>query len=255
MRFIERILVAGLVLCPIAIVHADDPPPPPQGWTGKGELGFVDAKGNTDSNSLNAKLGLSDQVGPWKHTLTVDVLKGSTNGITAADHKDATWQSNYDLTTADYVFGNLTYTEDKLSSFKYQADATVGYGRKLIFTDDTKLTAQIGVGYGQLEPQTPIKDSSGNLIGEDYGSKQGSAVVQGEVKLEQVLTDTTKILDDLKVTYQSIDTYIQNDLSLQVKVSAKLALSLGYGLRHNSVVTVGTKATDTLTTVNLVYSF
>ena len=255
MRLIERILVAGLVFCPLAIVHADDPPPPPQGWTGKGELGFVDAKGNTDSNSLNAKLGLSDQIGPWKHSLTIDVLKGSTNGLTSADHKDATWQSNYDLTNADYLYGNLTYIDDQLSSFKYQANATVGYGRKLIFTDETKLTAQIGVGYGQVEPQTPIKDTAGNLIGDTYGNKEGSAVVQGEVKLEQVLTATTKLTDDLKVTYQSIDTYIQNDLALQVKVSAKLALSLGYGLRHNSVVTVGTKATDSLTTVALVYSF
>jgi putative salt-induced outer membrane protein len=255
MRLIDRILAAGLVLCPIAIVHADDPPPPPQGWTGKGELGFVDAKGNTDSNTLNAKLGLSDQVGPWKHSLTVDVIKGSTNGLTAVDHKDATWQSNYDLTTADYVFGNLTYINDQLSGYRYQANGTVGYGRKLIFTDDTKLTAQLGVGYGQVQPQTPVKDDVGNLIGEIYGTKESSAVVQGEVKLEQVLTDTTKIVDDLKVTYQSIDTYVQNDLALQVKVSSKLALSLGYGLRHNTSVAFGVKATDTLTTVNLVYSF
>ena len=63
------------------------------------------------------------------------------------------------------------------------------------------------------------------------------------------------MLEDLKVTYANINTYLQNDLAVQVKISTKLALSVAYEVRHNTDPPAGNKATDTLSTVNLVYSF
>lgn len=93
------------------------------------------------------------------------------------------------------------------------------------------------------------------MIGEIKGAKENAGVVQGEFKFEHAFTVTTKVLEDLKVTYADINTHIQNDLALQVKISTKLALSVAYGVRHNTNPTAGIRATDTLSTVNMVYSF
>ena len=49
------------------------------------------------------------------------------------------------------------------------------------------------------------------------------------------------------------NTFVQNDISLQVKMTDVLALAVGYGVRHNSNPPVEFKKTDTLTTINLVY--
>ncbi len=233
---------------------ADDAPPP-QGWSGKGELGFVDAKGNTNSDSVNAKLTAADQVGPWKHSFAVDVLQAKSNGVTSADRYDAQLQSNYDLTSASYVYGNLSYIDDKLSGFAYQANATLGYGRKLVDSATTKLSAQLGVGYGQVQPEQLTKDANGNITGRVKEDKENAAVVQSEVKFEQTLTDTTKLTDDFKVTYGNFNTYLRNDLAIAVKINTKLALSLAYSVIHNTSPPPDTYATDTLTTVNLVYAF
>ena len=46
-----------------------------------------------------------------------------------------------------------------------------------------------------------------------------------------------------------------NTLALTVKMSTKLALSLGYNLQDNTSPPPGLKKVDTLETVNLVYSF
>lgn len=248
------LVIFGFALCAAGSAAADDAPPP-QGWSGKGELGFVDAKGNTNAETIDAKLGLSDQIGPWKHSLNVDVLDAKSNDVTSANRKDATWQTNYDLSKLSYVYGSFSYIDDQFSGFAYQANLTAGYGRKFIDSAATKFAVQLGAGYGQLQPETPIKNALGTVIGEDKGNKESAAVVQGEAKFEHALTSTTKLLEDLKVTYADINTYLQNDLGVQVKINTKLALSVAYELRHNSAPSAGTKATDTLSTVNLVYSF
>jgi putative salt-induced outer membrane protein len=246
MQGLLRWSVVGLALCAAGIATADDAPPP-QGWSGKGELGFVDAKGNTNADTFDAKLGLADQVGPWKHSLAVDVLEAKTSGVTSANRKDATFQSNYDLTKASFVFGSVAYVDDQFSGFAYQANVTGGYGRKFIDTARDQIHgAARRIGYGQLQPETPVTNSSGVVIGETKLAKENAGVVQGEAKFEHAFTATTKLLEDLKVTYADVNTYIQNDLALQVKISTKLALSVAYGVRHNTNPPPGTKSTDTL---------
>ena len=51
--------------------------------------------------------------------------------------------------------------------------------------------------------------------------------------------------------------FAQNDLAISVAMSGKLALKAGLQTRHNTEVdeAAGVRRTDTLTTLNLVYSF
>ena len=53
----------------------------------------------------------------------------------------------------------------------------------------------------------------------------------------------------------SNDTPVTNTLALAVKVSGKLALSLGYNIQKNSNPPPGLKKLGSMETVNLVYSF
>ena len=46
-----------------------------------------------------------------------------------------------------------------------------------------------------------------------------------------------------------------NALAVSVKISTKLALSVGYAIQDNSKPPEGAKKLDTLETVNIVYSF
>ena len=66
---------------------------------------------------------------------------------------------------------------------------------------------------------------------------------------------TTKLTDKLLVQTGGQNTAVANDLALTVNITHTLALSLGYGVRYNSNPPTGSKTTDQLTTVNLVYSF
>ena len=129
-------------------------------------------------------------------------------------------------------------------TFAAPANAVVYTGASLRFIDSdrTKLSGQAGVGYRRLK----------NAV---TGQTDGDVIFGGEAKFEHALTDTTKIIDKLVVEAGSDNTFVANDLALEVKINAAFALSAAVGVRYNSDPPLGRKSTDTLTTVNLVYSY
>jgi len=59
----------------------------------------------------------------------------------------------------------------------------------------------------------------------------------------------------LVVDAGSKNTFMSNELALQVKMTDRLSLAAGLGVRYNTDPPVGRKKTDTLTTLNIVYGF
>ncbi|HEY4210809.1 MAG TPA: DUF481 domain-containing protein [Steroidobacteraceae bacterium] len=255
----SRIAASGalfLTLFSLRALAADLPPPPPQDtWTGKAQFGFVSSHGNTDAKSANAALDMSMLHASWKHAFTLGGLYGSSNGITSAERWRVGWQSNYDFTPALFVFGALRDEHDMFSGFVYQATASTGLGYKVIDSDTTKLTAQLGVGYRRLQPEELLKDASGAVIQRIRGEASGDAVATAGLDFSHQLTATTSITNKLLVESGSDNTLLHDDLALQVKISDRLALSAGYGIQNNSSPPPGLKKLDTVATLNLVASF
>jgi len=239
---------------PMACVWADDPPPNGV-WTGKGQAGFVGSQGNTDSESINAAIDMALVDNQWKHTLHFGALYGESSGITAAERWDALWQSNYSLTTDLYSFGALRYEHDDFSGFEYQGSVTAGVGYKILNTDATKLSGQVGVGYRKSQPEELTKDASGAVISRTLEPSTSDAILTAGLDFSQVLTSTTNLTNKFLMETGSSDTLYSDALALTVKVSGKLALSLGYGVQDNTNPPAGLKKLDTVETVNLVYSF
>ncbi|MBS0421422.1 MAG: DUF481 domain-containing protein [Proteobacteria bacterium] len=241
----------GTVVC-----HGADAPPPPEGvWTGKGQAGFLSSHGNSEAKSFNAALDLERYDGPWKHALDLAGLYGSSAGIVSAERWQARWQSNYDLTSTLFTFGALRYDHDMFSGFQYQASATGGLGYKILNSNDTKLTAQAGVGYRRLRPEELVKDDRGAVVQRLPGDSNGGAIFTAGLDYSQVLTSSTTLTNKALLEAGSGNTLITNTLALAVKMSDKLAVSLGYGLTDNTKPPPGLKKLDTVMTVNLVYAF
>jgi putative salt-induced outer membrane protein len=227
-------LTASLLALSMGAAHAD--------WSGKGEAGLVLASGNTDSKTASAKLAATDAYDAWKHQFDLAILKASTSGVESAQRYTADEQTNYKLDEHSFVFGGVDYQNDKFSGFLYQADATGGYGYQFYDTKTVKLSAQVGVGYRKS------KDDLGD-------QSKGNAVGTAGMNYENAITGTTKILDKFSVVAGSANTQLRNFLGLEVKMSTKLALSLGLDVQRNSRPPAPKKPTDELTTVAIVYAF
>lgn len=225
-------------------------------WAGAGQLGIVQAHGNSNSTSANAKIEAANELEMWKHAFGFNALYSESDQITSGKRWEAAWQSDYKLTQRSFWFGGLRYENDKYGSYSYQATATTGLGYKFYDTDATKLSVQVGGGYKRSKPQTLVKDPiSGEVTDRIDGDISGRGVVTGGVNFEHELTPNTKVLNKFLVEAASDNTFLQNNLALQVSMNKSLALSIGYELRENTSPPPEQHRLDSLTTLNLVYKY
>jgi putative salt-induced outer membrane protein len=257
MNKLPALVLSVSVLSPVVALCDDAPPPPPPQnvWTGKGQAGYTSSQGNTEAKSANAAIDMAYLDGPWNHLFHLGGLYGQNTGYVSAERWDTLWQTNYSFTPDFYTFGALRYSHDLFSGFDYQASASTGIGYKFINTDTTKLSAQVGVGYQVLRPEDITKDSVGEVTARYLQPSENSVIGTLGVNYSQALTKTTTLTDILLVNSGSINTLATNTLALTVKMSTKLALSLGYNVQDNTSPPPGLKKVDSLETVNLVYSF
>jgi len=209
-------------------------------WTGKGELGGSFASGNSENEAINAALEVRNAYDQWKHTLGFAGNYGSDEGGTTAQRWEVRGQSDYQFTERAYAFGAARYDDDRFSAFEYQASLAGGLGYRIIDSERTKLWVQGGPGYRFAELR-------------ETGESEDGLIFRGDAGFEHQFTETTKIVDRFLIETGSDNTFVQNDLGLEVTINGALALRLGYQVRHNTDVSPGVEKTDTLATVGLIY--
>lgn len=218
------------------------------GWQGAGELGLALSRGNSQTESLNAKVGLSFEDATWKHALGFAALRQKGESANSEDLEltanrfELSGSSAYKLSERSYVIGSLRYENDDFAPYDYQAVASLGYGWYAIKNDQTEWLFEGGPGYRRYQEVAT-------------GQTDGQVVFRGRMNLKHVLTETTSFENTLLVEAGSDNTFAQNDTGLVVKMNASLALKAGLQFRHNTDVAPGLKKTDSLFTTNLVYSF
>ena len=247
----------SLACCALALsspAFAQDPSP--QGWSGTGELGIAAARGNARSENVNAKLALVNEDDDWKHQFEATVLRAKGE-VTGDFDGDGVPEERFELNANRYALAAtsalkvdarnswlaaLRYENDDFSPYAHQTTLAIGYGRQFIDTDTTTLATEIGPGYRRAE-----------LAGS--GESESGLILRGKVDFRHLLTPTTELTNVLLVEAGDDNTFAQNDFGVAVKINAAFALKAGLQVRHNTEVEAGVEQTDSLLTVNLVYSF
>ncbi|HEX4242884.1 MAG TPA: DUF481 domain-containing protein [Steroidobacteraceae bacterium] len=253
-----RLAAAFIAIVPAMSAWADDapPPPPPQHqWMGKGQLGFLDSHGNADAESINANIDMLRNDGPWKNEFYLGGLYGKSSNIVSAERWETRGQTNFDFTPRMFAFGGLRYEHDLFDGFQYQASLTGGIGYKFIDNDATKLSGQIGAGYRRLRPEDIYKTADGIVTARVLHDSQGEAIGTVGVDFMHAFNKSTNITNKFLAESGSDNTMLHDELALNVKMTDKLALSVGYAATDNTTPPPTLKKLDTVATVNLVFSF
>jgi putative salt-induced outer membrane protein len=229
---LRSVIGALLLAAPLAAL-ADDLP---QGWSGKGQAGYVMSRGNSDTDAANAKFDVWLLTPDWKHQLTIDGLYGRSQQVTSAERWDLRLQSDYTISKQWFAFGALAYQDDRFSGFQYQASGTGGAGYKIFDSDRTRLSVQLGVGYRVLRPETLVFDpgGSGAVVSRVALEHESEVVGTAGIDFMHQFNSSTRLTDKLIAESGSSNTSIKNDLALEVKMSKQLALAVGYSVLHNS---------------------
>jgi len=258
MRIIRSIATTLLILAPALYALADDapaPPPPQHEFIGKGQFGFLDSRGNSDAASLNANLDVLRYDGQWKNELYFGGLYGKSDGIVSAERWEIREQTNYNFTKSWFAFGGLHFEHDLFDGFVYQTSVTAGAGYNVLDTVSDKLAIQAGAGYRRLRPEVITKDDVGEVIGRDFQDSQGDLVGSLGIDYMHAFNKSTSLTDKFSAESGHLNTSVNNALALTVKMSTRLALSLGYSVLYNTNPIAPLKKLDQITTVNVQYAF
>lgn len=211
-------------------------------WAGEGNLAYSNANGNSNTSALAASLNLSKETGNWKHSVDLDAVGSTQDDTTTAESYTLSGQSDYSYSTNYYGFGGARYQTDRFSGYDSQASVTGGAGWHVIDNEAATFDAELGGGYRKSE-----------LLG-GLG-EESEAVVSLNFVYKRSITDTT----DIDVSYftesGSSNRYSEASAGIRVAISDALGLRAGYLIKQNSDAPLGSKATDTLTTVGISYKF
>jgi putative salt-induced outer membrane protein len=218
-------------------------------WAAKAEAGVILARGNTTTDSANMKFDFSREFIEWKHAAGFTGVYASDETGATSQRWEARQQTDYRFHPKGFWFESGRYEEDRFSGVAYQATIGTGLGWRFFDTEITKLVAQIGAGYKASETRATVDDDGIFIPAE----RNEELIGQFNLNYEHQLTETTKVVEKFLVESGADSTFLQNDLSIQVKIMNSLALAAGYSVRYNNHPPDGFTATDTLTTLNLVY--
>lgn len=206
------------------------------------QFGYNQSSGNTDTDSLIAKAKLQKRVGKWRHEARLEAVRSSEDGERTKENYIADLQTNRNYGDTHYAFANTRYTDDKFGGFRTQASLVVGMGWHVIASDRAMLDMELGLGERYSEEQ-------------ETGDTYSKPIVLGQVKWRQELTESTVLSNDFRVEGGEDNTFIENETGARIAINSSLGLRVGYIVRHNTDVPVGTTKTDTLTAITLDYKF
>ncbi len=200
-------------------------------WSGKGQLGFSMASGNSDSDNLSGAIELKRETEKWVSESKLEAYYASSDDVTTADRFVFSGKTGYKWTDADHFFYASRYENDDFSGYDYTMSASLGWGHKFFESDKSKLLTELALGY-----KTQAVDAD--------RTKENSAIAVGKMDYMRQITETTKFEDVLLVEAGSDNTYIQNDMGIALKVNEAIAVKLNYQFRHNTDAPLGKESTD-----------
>lgn len=227
--------LAGLLALALA------PALPAAEWSPEAELGLVATSGNTETTSARGRFGLKGEDALWTHDYSFSALWAEDSGQTTAERYDLAGKLGRKFGERQYAGAAARFEDDAFSSYDYQATLAFNYGAWLL-RDDRRVL--------QLEGGPGVRQSRDSLTGET----ERDGLLRGFVDYSHQLTESTRFFNTLLVEAGEENTFAQNDIGLAVSINKSLALKASLQARHNTEVPLGTERTDTLTSVNIVWS-
>ncbi len=221
---------------------AQNPAPPKDPLVGTVALGYLSTSGNTDSTNANASFKATwDRGRDWVHNWTALAISARTNGVTTAEAYAAGYKAQRALGVKSYLFASGDWRQDAFSGYSRQSTEAVGYGRKLVNTDQQMLSVEGGLGRKQ---QTLIN-----------GTDVDEGVVRAGLDYLIHLGETSQFTQKLLLEAGNANRYTESTSAIKAKIRGNLALVGSFVIKSNSDVPVGIEKTDRYTAISLEYGF
>ncbi len=223
----------------------------PSPWESEVEFGYQSHSGNSDSESLNARLnaeyvsGRHRTSGEWKFYLLYK------NGKENKRQSTYTLQSDYKLGAKTYFYTSFKGIDSRYSAYFKDYTLSGGLGYQVTNTEKFLLEVEAGPGFRYQEPNLDEIDDDDIIFPETVQEGIFRGNINARWKPLKVLTLT----GNLTVVTGNSNTRTDIDLSTINNITEDIALKLTYSRTSHDKVPDGLYDSDSVFSANLLFVF
>lgn len=219
------------------------------GFSGSGELGYMNTSGNKKSETLNAKLKINyaQETRDFSSILEAESKREKIDGEnhTISERYVVELQADqyFDDARTFYAFANLRGEKDRIVDLDRDLNLTLGLGKVLYKTEASLLKGELGVGYQKVDFRVNTE--------KDFNQAMGRA----KLDFNHKFNDTLTFVQDALYTYGRKQYKLETNTGFRASLTSALAAGVNYKYRYNSKPGEGNKKSDGEFSINLIYNF
>ena len=211
-------------------------------WNSEAELGLVNTTGNTETETFVLKARVINQREKWRHIVRGEALRNAEgDNIVTAEKYFLSGKSEYRFRNRSYLYGLVTYDDDRFSGFDYVLTGVLGYGRAVMERENLKLNLVVGGGGRQSEPE--------------IGETNNEAVFRAAGDFNWKISQSATFIQELSTDIGEDKTINRSLTALSTRINGYLSSRIAYQVKYTSEVPPGIEKTDTELTFTLVFKY
>lgn len=213
------------------------------------ELGYQSLSGNSDSQSLNSRLGLIYVKDQYRHQAETRYLLVDKDGEEDKRKAQLELQSDMKINKRAYILANANYVDDKYGPYFIDFTLATGLGYQLLRRETFLIEVEAGPGYRHQEPNIDEIDDDDIIVPETVDEM----IIRGSTKL--IWKPAKNIELNVRITGISgnSNSTLEGEINLTSSVTEHIAIKLSNTQKWNSWVPEGLKKRDSAMTVNLLF--
>ena len=251
---LQEILLTGLIAISTSayasdIENTDMSLPSP--WESQVEFGYQSNSGNSDSQSLNSRFEGSYTSGQHRHTGEVKYYLSEKNGEADKDQLSINLQSDYKISPDYYLYANFKGLNTQYSAYFNDYTLSGGMGYQASNTDDLLLELELGPGYRYQNPNLDEIDDDDLIFPETVKE----VILRGNINLSWQALDNLTLAGEVTITTGTSNTRVDSEISATNNITDEIALKIAQSQQYLDRVPPGLSQTDSVLSINLLFSF
>ena len=238
----RRLLAASSLAVVLAAVAHAQAVPPKTSFTG--DLGYVNASGNTEFATLSVGDRIVHTRGPWTFTQLAGFVRGTTKDSVTARAFRASLRVDHSIGNSLSVFAGVSNEMNKFAGFKSRSDEFGGLSWKVIRSSTDTLAIDGGVGYTQQ------KDVDGT--DKSFGSMRTAEAYKHVFSARAYFLQLAEYVPSFG---DKEGNRINSESAIVAPVSSHIGVKVNYSIRYASKPPTGFGTTDRVLTMGLQISF
>lgn len=223
----------------------------PSPWDTQVEFGYQSHSGNTNSKSLNARLGLGYTSGPYRINGEWRYYQVYKDGKEDKRQSSYAAQTDYKLSPDTYFYGSFKGIDSRYSAYFKDYTLSSGLGYQFSNTKDLVFEVEAGPGYRYQEPNQD-KIGKKDIVLPDIVEE---GIFRAKINSAWQVFDALRLSAKLTAVMGDSNTSLESDINVINNITDDIALKLAHNRIYHNHVPEGLNKADSLFSVSLVFLF